>query len=1127
MTSTTSSVAGAVPADRAPLDDVTVFLLPRPHDAGRGDLDADIEAAVAVLDAVQQQTVRVRRVLIPGFDQEREGADRVLRHPLSAERRVPLLLRRPLGPAVARWEVVEDARRSLPVEQGHWLWFLAPDSRPAPDALAALLAATRRSSRVGVVGPKLVAADDPRRLVGLGHHLTVAGRSTDADPPGLVDQGQHDLRQDVLGVPLVGSLVDSAVLDAVGGLDRAFGEDGVDGLDLGWRSHLAGQRVVVAPEAVVQQGQKGLGVRDPRRTRMRQRQVALARGSAWAAPWRALGVAFTSLLAALVLLLVKRPEEAAGEWTDVRAVLSPARGWGARRRFAPRRTVRPRDLTGLHSPATSGWRSTRETVVEALDPRAGRWSDRSAGRVGAPHGGTETGPVSEEFATLAGEGRRSRFSGPLTLAVLITVVVTAWWGRGLSGALDPGGLGLVGPELGPAATDAHGLFSSALDGWRGGGLGHERPAETWLLPAAAVAWVVSWLPGAGSAVAGPALAWVLALAGPLSVVSAYLALRRATHGRWVRALLALGWAGLAPLTLALGDGRLGPAVVHVLAPLLVAGAAVCAVPAGGPRRTAACFATVLGIALAALWVPALLVLSTVGGLLLLVLGRRSARWRGGVLAVLPWALLVPWLPAALSEPVRLAGGAGATQAVTSLPSAGPVWQTVLLQPGVAVDLGSLAAVPLWLTGPLWLAALGALLVPGRPGRRAGVLMAVALLALAGALLALRTGLGRLPAEHAQAGLVVTAWPGTALSIAGAALLLATGILVDRLLHAPSVVRRKDGEEDGATDGTAEAEGPRRGWRRALVALVLAPTALLGAWGLVPDLKPDALAVAEDPLPAVAGEQGRGPAALRTLVLDPTGPEPTDAVRVDLLGSEPEPARILRDRTTDLVTPAQEQDEVLGAAEALVSGASPEEAGEAMTDVGAGYLLLQASADHPLAAQIDRVNGLTRVSGPPDQVLWRRTDADAGRVRVLDADGAPIGRLGVTGPHARAEGDLRALPGAAALDVAEGGGWSGHARVLVDGQEASVSPENQVAVPEGARLVEVGLDRPRWTWHAVTLGLALIVGFLALPVGRRESRTGPGRELARTRSRHEGAGPAGGADGPGDATQDPGDGTEKT
>ena len=100
------------------------------------------------------------------------------------------------------------------------------------------------------------------------------------------------------------------------------------------------------------------------------------------------------------------------EWADVRAVFSPARGWGARRRFAPRRTVRPRDLVGLHSPASSGWRSTRETVVEALDPRAGRWSDGSARRAGALHGGTETGPVSEEFATLAGEGRRSRFSGP-------------------------------------------------------------------------------------------------------------------------------------------------------------------------------------------------------------------------------------------------------------------------------------------------------------------------------------------------------------------------------------------------------------------------------------------------------------------------------------------------------------------------------------------------------------------------------------------------------------------------------------------------------------------------------------------------------------------------------------------
>ena len=45
---------------------------------------------------------------------------------------------------------------------------------------------------------------------------------------------------------------------------------------------------------------------DPRRTRVRQRQLALSRGSVWSAPWRALGIALSSTLAALVLLLVKR-----------------------------------------------------------------------------------------------------------------------------------------------------------------------------------------------------------------------------------------------------------------------------------------------------------------------------------------------------------------------------------------------------------------------------------------------------------------------------------------------------------------------------------------------------------------------------------------------------------------------------------------------------------------------------------------------------------------------------------------------------------------------------------------------------------------------------------------------------
>ena len=100
---------------------------------------------------------------------------------------------------------------------------------------------------------------------------------------------------------------------------------GIQCLDLGWRTHLTGHRVVVAPDAVVRQGQQGLGVVHPRRTKVRQRQVALARGPVLASVRRSLGVALTSLLAALVLLLVKRPAEAADELVTVHHADSVAR----------------------------------------------------------------------------------------------------------------------------------------------------------------------------------------------------------------------------------------------------------------------------------------------------------------------------------------------------------------------------------------------------------------------------------------------------------------------------------------------------------------------------------------------------------------------------------------------------------------------------------------------------------------------------------------------------------------------------------------------------------------------------------------------------------------------------------
>ena len=1081
-------------AGRARVDDVSAVVLTRPHGPSLDGL----------LDALAAQSRRPGRVVLVGVDPDEPRVRAAAGHPLVREHGIPLVLR-PSAPAEGteateadeatdattgtdgtpgvgttrppRWQAVEDARSVLPVHRDHWLWLLPDDSLPEPSALSALAAAVRRNSRVGVVGPKLVRVDDPRLLVGVGHHVTPAGRQADLRRAALVDQGQLDLRQDVLGVPLVGSLVRSDALETIGGLSPEFGDDGVEGLDLGWRAHLTGHRVVVAPDAVVRTGDDGLGVQDPRRTRVRQRQLALARGSAWSAPWRALGVAVTSALAALVLLLVKRPAEAGDEWADVRAALTPARGWRARQQFRRRRTVRPRDLQALFLPATAGWRSTVETVGDALDPRA-RTERRRAGPVAGGRAVPESGPVSDELAELSGEERRAPWaSWPLALALLVTTAATAWAWRAHLGDLRPGGPGLAGAELGPAATGPAGLWRSALDGWRGGGLGHDHPPEPWLLPWAAPTLLVEGVAGPGGApnAAGVALGWLLVASAPVALVTAYLALRRVTHRRWLRAALAVGWAGATPLVAATEDGRAGPVVVHLMAPLLVAGYVVSATRGGGTRRTAAVFATVLGVALTALWVPAVLLPATVAGMLVLLLGGRGVRWRGAVLALLPWALLLPWLPAFLADPVRVLGGAGATVAGPGVATGAPAWQTALLSPGGPLDPSSLAAVPMWAALVAWLAALAATLLPGRAGHRAGALVVGALLGLLLALVAPRAGLGVLPDGHAEAGLTVTAWSGSMLSLTGAALLLATALLVDRSWH---------------------AAGPRRGepWRaasrrpRAVAAAVTATVVVLAA--LVPAVvavwRPpaDGLVGAPPVLPPVAAAQADGPSAPRTLVLSPAG---ESEVVVDVVGREIEPARVLRDRTAELASGVRPEGPAEDVARAVVSDGG-EQAVAGLLELAVGYVLVAADEDHPLVARVDALPGLTRVGGPQDQVLWRMSDNEAARVRVLDADGDLVSRVPSEGPHGTAAGRVEDAPEGSTLHVAEGAGWSGVARVAVDGEDVGVGADGVVALPEGTHDIEVRLTRPSLPWHLVALVLTVVTAFLALPFGRPEPET---------------------------------------
>src|SRR5947208_1838923 len=83
-------------------------------------------------------------------------------------------------------------------ETVEWIWLLHDDCAPAPDALRHLLELGDTSPSVGVIGPKVLAWDDPRILIEVGFTVDTSGRRQTGLDRGEPDQGQHDHASDVL-----------------------------------------------------------------------------------------------------------------------------------------------------------------------------------------------------------------------------------------------------------------------------------------------------------------------------------------------------------------------------------------------------------------------------------------------------------------------------------------------------------------------------------------------------------------------------------------------------------------------------------------------------------------------------------------------------------------------------------------------------------------------------------------------------------------------------------------------------------------------------------------------------------------------------------------------------------------
>jgi GT2 family glycosyltransferase len=129
----------------------------------------------------------------------------------------------------------------------------------APDAVRLLLEEAYRSN-AGLTCPKYVLWEAPDRLLAVGMGADRVGVVNSLIEEGELDQGQHDVAREVFVARAGAVLVRTDLWRALGGFNPSVGEPGED-LDLSWRAHVAGARVIVAPQARVRHleaGKKGL-----------------------------------------------------------------------------------------------------------------------------------------------------------------------------------------------------------------------------------------------------------------------------------------------------------------------------------------------------------------------------------------------------------------------------------------------------------------------------------------------------------------------------------------------------------------------------------------------------------------------------------------------------------------------------------------------------------------------------------------------------------------------------------------------------------------------------------------------------------------------------------------------------
>ena len=606
-----------------------------------------------------------------------DGSGELLRQTFGAERITYAASGTGFGAAVKLG--LESAPRT------DWIWLLHDDCAVTPGTLAGLLDEATTADDIAAVGPKIREWPSLKRLLEVGLSITSTGGRETGLEPGEPDAGQHDRPRDVLAVNTAGMLIRRDVWDKLGGFDqnlRLFFDD----IDFGWRVARAGYRVRTAPRAVLfhaeasSRGSRRATAGDVHDSEYRRAAMftLLANAGSKKFVWQYVRLFFGTLLRILGLLIVKAPEEAGDELSALQSIfLHPGRLHAARRSRAATAIRSAKEVRRLLPPPwlpyQHGLDSLREVVASMVRPE-------TVDSVGRRSAAIDTGP--DEAQDLPSEqsiiARR-----PWLVVVLITIVLSFIAGRGLfSGGLLHGGVLLASPDT------AAGWWRLLFERWHDVGLGSSAMAPIFALPLAAAGTLVWFRPGI-------VVASLLLFVVPLAGLSAHRLGRQLCLSRPIRILWAMTYAFAIVGTGAISQGRLGTVTALVIAPILVnTGLQLLARPGWqlGLRLG-------IWIAVAAAFAPLMYLLGLAGLLVLIVVGGRQLRLPVAIAALVPFALLGPWMLQRVLIPMRwwweagFASGYAASARDIVLgraggPGAAPDWLSV----GVLV-LGLLALLP--------------------------------------------------------------------------------------------------------------------------------------------------------------------------------------------------------------------------------------------------------------------------------------------------------------------------------------------------------------------------------------------------------------------------------------------------